>query len=80
MSLLDVFGYLHTYDSYMGILTPWAIAPHPLYVYFGDNMNFLQRLFNVHFSIYEIIARKFWYMCKMQKMAVKYFANVTGNC
>jgi glucuronosyltransferase len=64
----------------MGVLTPLAIVPHQVLVEFGDNMNFLQRLFNVFISFGEMLVKQFWYMPRMQKIAEKYFANITGNC
>jgi hypothetical protein len=63
----------------MGALTPLAIVPHPVVVEFGDDMNFLQRFYNVHVVIYDMIGQRFWYRPRMQKMAEKYFANITGD-
>lgn len=73
---LGTLGYSDFMDRAMGFMTPWATVPHSILDY-SDDMNFFQRSWNVILSLTDSIVRDWYYMPAQEKLAQKYFRNMT---
>ncbi|XP_017837392.1 UDP-glucuronosyltransferase 2B31 [Drosophila busckii] len=69
---IGTLGYADNMDHAMGIVTPWSVIPH-LVLPHTDQMSFAQRAYNSYLSLYDAIMRRWYYLPKMQALAVKYF-------
>lgn len=64
-------------DSSLGMITPYSFVPH-LYLYdYSDDMSLKQRCYNLLFSTFDALMRKFYYIPAMEKMAIEHFQNLT---
>ncbi|XP_030383885.1 UDP-glucuronosyltransferase 2C1 [Scaptodrosophila lebanonensis] len=71
---IGTMGYADNMDHAMGLLTPWSFIPHLLLPH-TDRMSFSQRAYNAYLSLYDSIMRRWYYLPKMQELAVKYFGD-----
>jgi glucuronosyltransferase len=62
-------------DRMMGAMTPYSFVPHFVLSDFNDDMTFLERTYNLMFSMADALIRKFHYLPAMNQMAKKYFSS-----
>uniref|UniRef100_A0A1Q3FSB8 UDP-glucuronosyltransferase n=1 Tax=Culex tarsalis TaxID=7177 RepID=A0A1Q3FSB8_CULTA len=72
---ISTYGYSDFMDRAMGILTPWSFVPHMILDY-EDDMNFLQRSYNVLVSLVDYVIREFYYLPEQQKLAKEFFSDL----
>ena len=63
-------------DRFMGGLTPYSVVPHMVLHDYTDNMNFLQRIYNLGFSLIDVVVREFYYIPSMNKIAREHFSSL----
>lgn len=66
-------GYTSNMDQSMGFLTPLSFVPHSSLPYVED-MTFLQRVFNVFITAYDVVLRRLNYIPAQNKLAQTHFA------
>lgn len=60
----------------MGTMTPYSFVPHMVLSDYDDDMTFFQRFYNLIFSTFDMILRRFYYLPAMEKMAQEHFSNL----
>ncbi|XP_039439844.1 UDP-glycosyltransferase UGT5-like [Culex pipiens pallens] len=72
---ISTYGYSDFMDRAMGILTPWSFVPHMILDY-EDDMNFLQRAYNVLVSSVDYVIRELYYLPQQDKLAKEFFGDL----
>lgn len=62
----------------MGLLTPWSFVPHFLLSY-GDNMSYIERVYNVILSLYDWWFRTWVMLERQNEIAHRQFAHLAGR-
>ncbi|XP_058818747.1 UDP-glycosyltransferase UGT5-like [Topomyia yanbarensis] len=71
---INTLGYTDYIDRSFGMITPLSFVPH-FFTQLTDEMNFVERCYNVIVTTYDWAYRKFIYLPEQNTMARKYFAN-----
>lgn len=77
-SISGPYGYPDFADRAMGLLTPWSFVPNKLLPY-SDNMNYVQRVYNVILSLYDWWFRDWAMLERQNEIAHRYFAHLAGR-
>lgn len=72
---ISTYGYSDFMDRAMGLITPWSYVPHMLLDY-EDNMNFVQRAYNVFLSTLDYAIREYYYLPKQNEIVKDFFGEL----
>uniref|UniRef100_A0A182W6E0 Uncharacterized protein n=1 Tax=Anopheles minimus TaxID=112268 RepID=A0A182W6E0_9DIPT len=73
---ISTYGYSDFFDRIMGLQTPWSFVPHMILSY-EDDMNFLQRAYNVLLSMCDSVYRNYKYLPQQDQLAREAFGELT---
>ncbi|XP_053663360.1 UDP-glycosyltransferase UGT5-like [Anopheles marshallii] len=73
---ISTYGYSDFFDRIMGLNTPWSFVPHMILSY-EDDMDFLQRAYNVLISLCDSVYRRYVYLPQQDQLAKEVFGELT---
>lgn len=71
-------GWSDYMDRNFGLTTPWSYVPHPIPL-FSKEMTFMERCYNILFSLIDKVVRYFYYIPAQDKLAKEYFGKAIGG-